>query len=394
MAHYKNMEEIVKIDDEAKGYEFKSSILFKYMVYSFQYVDPCAENYKSKRNFILFKLGRIVVTILIWLIVGFAIYYSIETRNTTYIDALTNRDIILIGRTLGSIWQIFNYNIGLYLFYKYPYKLQKELQEIGELDKVNNSKGEMDKKLRYCAKRMLRFIIISFITFVILRYLAAFIYLAIDGRMSLRVIHLIGVALHRMFSLPFLLYFVFLARLQVIKLNIFTESLESQDLTKQKKDIIVSYLAISSSVKKAANEYHIYVVFLVVFLCINGLRTTNVIAGDIDLIKKGNNLTALEIMYHVKGSAEAAIDIILYVVVLMIVSRVAHAQKNVLKKLLKRKNDAFDVRLETVVFLQTHHHLEGTGYSIFGFPITGMKTLLFAAFVTFSGFIGQILFTI
>ena len=394
MAHYKNMEEIVKIDDEAKGYEFKSSILFKYMVYSFQYVDPCAENYKSKRNFILFKLGRIVVTILIWLIVGFAIYYSIETRNTTYIDALTNRDIILIGRTLGSIWQIFNYNIGLYLFYKYPYKLQKELQEIGELDKVNNSKGEMDKKLRYCAKRMLRFIIVSFITFVILRYLAAFIYLAIDGRMSLRVIHLIGVALHRMFSLPFLLYFVFLARLQVIKLNIFTESLESQDLTKQKKDIIVSYLAISSSVKKAANEYHIYVVFLVVFLCINGLRTTNVIAGDIDLIKKGNNLTALEIMYHVKGSAEAAIDIILYVVVLMIVSRVAHAQKNVLKKLLKRKNDAFDVRLETVVFLQTHHHLEGTGYSIFGFPITGMKTLLFAAFVTFSGFIGQILFTI
>ena len=52
--------------------------------------------------------------------------------------------------------------------------------------------------------------------------------------MSLRVMHLIGVALHRMFSLPFLLYSVFLVRLQV-KLNIFTKSLESQDLIKQKK---------------------------------------------------------------------------------------------------------------------------------------------------------------
>ena len=52
--------------------------------------------------------------------------------------------------------------------------------------------------------------------------------------MSLRVMHLIGVALHRMFSLPFLLYIVFLVRLQV-KLNIFTKSLESQDLIKQKK---------------------------------------------------------------------------------------------------------------------------------------------------------------
>ena len=112
------------------------------MVCSYQYVDPCAENYKCKLKFILFKLGRIVVTILIWLIVGFAIQYSIETRNTTYVDALTNWDIILIGRTLGSIWQIFNFNLGLYLFYKYPYKLQKESQEIGEFDKIQlNSRG-------------------------------------------------------------------------------------------------------------------------------------------------------------------------------------------------------------------------------------------------------------
>ena len=133
---------------------------------------------------------------------------------------------------------------------------------------------------------------------------------------------------------------------------------------------------------------------MVVLLCINGLRTTNVIAGYIDLIEKGSNLIALEIMYHVKGSIEAAIDIILYVVVLMIISKVAHAQKNVLKKLLKHKNGAIYVRLEAVLFLQTHHHLDDTGYSIFGFPATGMKTLLFAAFVTLSGFIGQIIFTI
>lgn len=95
---------IVKINDEAKNYEFKRYVLFKHVIYSFQYVDPFAENYKSKQNFILFKLGRIVVAILIWLIVGFTIYYSIETRNTTYIDALTSRDIIFIGRTLGSTW--------------------------------------------------------------------------------------------------------------------------------------------------------------------------------------------------------------------------------------------------------------------------------------------------
>ena len=394
MEQYKNMKDMVKMDEESKGYEFERSLLYKYMVYSFQYVDPCSGNYKSKRNFVLFKLDRIVMTLLIWLIVGFAIFYSIETRYTTYIDALTNRDIILIGRTVGSIWQIFNYNLGLYLFYKYPYKIQKELEEMIELVKTNESKGEMNQKLRCCRKSMLRFMVTSFITFVVLRYLAAFVYLAVDGKISLRVIHLIGVALHRMLSLPFLLYFVFLARLQVVKLNIFTKSLESQNLTEQRKDIIESYLGICSSIKKTNKEYHIYVVFLVVFLCINVLRTTNVIAGDIDLIEKGSNLTALEIMYHVKGTVEAAIDIILYVVVLVIVSRVAHAQRNILKKLLKQKNQDFDVRLDAVVFLQTHHHLEGTGYSIFGIPITGMRALLFAVFVSLSGFIGRLLLTI
>lgn len=382
------------MDEENNGYEFERSRLYKYMVYSFQYVDPCLGNYKSKRNFVLFKIGRIMMTLLIWLIVGFAIFYSIETRDTTYIDALTNPDIILIARTVGSIWQIFNYNLGLYLFYKYPYKIQKELEEMKELVKTNESKEEMNLKLRCCRKSMLKFIVISFITFVVLRYLAAFSYLAIDGKISLRVIHLIGVALHRMLSLPFLLYFVFHARLQVVKLNIFTKSLESQNLTEQKKDILESYLGICSSIKKTAKEYHIYLIFLVFFLCINGLRTANVIAGDIDLIEKGRSLTALEIMYHVKGTAEAAIDIILYVVVLVTVSRVAHAQKNVLRKILKHTNEDFDARLDTVVFLQTHHHLEGTGYSIYGIPITGMRALLFAAFVSLSGFIGRLLLTI
>ena len=76
-----------------------------------------------------------------------------------------------------------------------------------------------------------------------------------------------------------------------------------------------TYLGICSSIKKTAKEYHIYVIFLVVFLLINGLRTTNVFAGDTDLIEKGSKLTVLKIMYHVKGSAEAALDIILYVVV-------------------------------------------------------------------------------
>ena len=66
----------------------------------------------------------------------------------------------------------------------------------------------------------------------------------------------------------------------------FTGSLESKDLDKEKQVVIKSYAAIYSSIKKT-EEYHIYVTFLVVFLCIFGLR----FASDINLIEAQDNST-------------------------------------------------------------------------------------------------------
>ena len=105
---------------ETKYYDFEESMLYKYMVYSFQYVNPSLKIGKSKLKFILFQLGRVVVALIIWLVIGFAFFYTIETRNSTDANALTQHNLIFIGRTAGNLWQIFNYNIGLYLFYKFP----------------------------------------------------------------------------------------------------------------------------------------------------------------------------------------------------------------------------------------------------------------------------------
>lgn len=95
----------------------------------------------------------------------------------------------------------------------------------------------------------------------------------------------------------------------------FTGSLESKDLDKEKQVVIKNYAAIYSSIKKT-EEYHIYVTFLVVFLCIFGLR----FAGDINLIEAHNKTTALKILYHVKETVESALDIAISVVALMNIS--------------------------------------------------------------------------
>ena len=384
--------------ERTKYFEFERSMLHKYMVYSFQYVDPYLGNYKSKKSFILFQIGRVLVILLIWLVIGFGFFYTIETRNSHDVNALTHQHLILIGRATANLWQIFNFHIGLYLFYKHPSKIQDEIQEFKEISgsETQEKRQEGQQKLRECGKRIRKLIIISFSVFVMLRFLTSFIYVTVDGKISLRVIMLIGVALHRMFSLPFLLYFVFLAHLQVMKVEAFTKSLASKNLDAEKQIVIDRYTAISSSIKKTAKEYHIYVTFLVVFLCIFVLRFANVIAGDIDLIEKHSKTTALEILYHVKETVESAIDITIYVIVLMNISRVSLAQKNVPSKLLNLENydvKSSDVRLDTINILEKHHHLHGTGYRVFGIAITGMKALLFAAFMSLSGFIARMLLT-
>ena len=371
-----------------ENYEYEGSILHKYTKYSCQCVD--LKFAESKLKFISFQLGRVVAALLIWLVIGFGFFYTIETRNSTDVNALTHQHFIFIGRTFGNLWQIFNYNIGLYLFYKFPRKIQ---DEINELVKTSDNKSQLQHKLRNCGIRMTKFTIIIFVVFVMLRFLTCIVYFAVDGKLSLRVIMLAGVGVHRLLSLPFLLYFVFLTRLQVLRVQMFTDSLPSKNLIVEKEDVIERYTAISSSIKKTAKEYHIYVVFSIAFLCQFVLRFTNVIAGNINLIEDHDGKKALDIFYHVKETVESAIDIAIYVTVLINISRVSLAQKNVLSKLLKLKKESYGNRLDTINILEKYHHVDGTGYNVCGIPITGMKTLLFAAFMSLIGFIARLLMT-
>ena len=86
-----------------------------------------------------------------------------------------------------------------------------------------------------------------------------------------------------------------------------------------------------------------------------------------------------------KETVESAIDLAIYVVVLMDISRVLFAEKNILSKFMNL--NSCDVQgsescLDTINILKKHHYLGGTDYSVFSIAITGMKTLFFAAFIS------------
>lgn len=52
---------------------------------------------------IINPFGRVVVALLIWFVIGFLFFYTIETLNLPVVNALTHRHLIFIGRTAGTL---------------------------------------------------------------------------------------------------------------------------------------------------------------------------------------------------------------------------------------------------------------------------------------------------
>ena len=186
---------------------FERSLLYGYMIYSFQYVDPNKQSYRFRVNFVFFQVARMIAALTICGIIVFAFYYTFATVNTTNVDAFTDRNIIFLGRIVGDVWQIFNYFIGLHLFYKYPYKIQTEREEIRNLCNTYETTNKMDREFQCCIRQMTKIIFAFFLMHPMVTLLKALLYFAMDGKISIRVTMAIAVALHRVLALPFLLYF-------------------------------------------------------------------------------------------------------------------------------------------------------------------------------------------
>ena len=116
------------------------------------------------------------------------------------------------------------------------------------------------------------------------------------------------------------------------------------------------------------------------------------ISTNFTMIQKQTHRQSPAMIYHVTGTTEASFNIILYAVVLFKASKVSHSQKQTLPAILNRNDENYNTVFDLVSVLKMRHDLEGLGYNIYGIPITGIKALLFSAFVTIFGAIAQYVF--
>ena len=169
--------------------------------------------------------------------IGFSVYYTAKKVEKANIDFKKNRDIVFFIRTMKNFSEDFYYYLGLYLFHKYPYKVQEEQKAVEELCTKEMQQRELHKKLKRHDKDMLKFMIISISSFVLLRIFGAAVYCTLDEKNTIRQPLYILVPIYRVFSLPFLIYFVFVARLQRLRIKMFIETVKNESLFDQKKNI-------------------------------------------------------------------------------------------------------------------------------------------------------------
>ena len=174
--------------------------------------------------------------------IGFCVYYTAKKVEKANIDFKKNRDIVFFIRTMKNFSEDFFYYLGLYLFHKYPHKVQEEQEAMEELCVKETEQRKLIKKLKHHDKDMLQFVIISISSFVLMRIFGTVVYCALDEGNTIRQPMYILVPIYKLFLLSFLIYSVFVAGLQRLRLKMYVETLKNENLFYQKKNILKKYL--------------------------------------------------------------------------------------------------------------------------------------------------------
>ena len=173
--------------------------------------------------------------------IGFCVYYTAKKVEKANIDFKKNRDIVFFIRTMKNFSEDFYY-LDLYLFHKYPHKVQEEQEAMEELCVKETEQRKLLKKLKRHDKDMLKFVIISISSFVLMRIFGTVVYCTLDEGNTIRHPMYILVPIYKLFSLSFLIYPVFVAGLQRLRLKMYVETLKNENLFYQKKNILKKYL--------------------------------------------------------------------------------------------------------------------------------------------------------
>ena len=372
-------------------YDFCESNLYLYKCYVFQYVETNITRYKNRFHFSLCKMCRCIIFMGVWCCLMFELFNFINGFDAFVANMSMFKAVMAtFHRIVWMLRYVFLHNVGVYLFGKYPYKIQQELDEIFKLVDEEEEIDKMVIKIKKSERRTENIMVASVICLVILPILQKIIPILIERKLNIvqswnktvESIEFVIIVFSRIVSMPFFFNFIFLAYLQCIRIKAF---LKKADFTDNDETChSCSYIQLHESIRKVSRELHLYVVCLITLLLLWGSLGAY---SMMEILRTLPNLSDLPIYPVIISEFVGDViiflseTIFLYTLPLTILGKVSTAEMKVVAKVLKVscKGDA-KALLDIANRLEKLQQVEGVGYTLFGKPLTEIKTVWYTLF--------------
>ena len=353
----------IMIKDDNNIYEFRQSLLFRYMKYTFQYVEP---DINKRWIYEGFQILSIIVMVP-WNIpiFYFFIHFIQDSDGSIYLHYYSN--------TYFFALQL----LGIFLFRKYPHHVQKEIDYTYEMID-NEEKRKTTAMLRQAERQINNIMVTAVVMVIVFPIISNTMNVAIyrehgwiiynDKIDSIfRTLFFVSILISRTLAMPFFLSLMFIVKIQCIQIDIYIDIIVNKKITEEKNDIFDSYNRIHKRNKKLSASYNGYIIAFITIQIISGILIT---VSGMSLYAASKEPRMILILL-----LQVSEYVFLCLVLFIILAKLSTCQRQVLPKVLElpcAKNES----LQTVKRIEKLQRLEGTGYTIFGFAFTNMKTIL------------------
>lgn len=382
----------VRINDEERdeynyNYNFNLSKIYRFNWLSFQYVEPDIHQYRNHNTLNLCKFVRAFVAILLWCCLGFEMFITITGCNRSLRHASQfNKIMIMLHRNIWVFRYVCIHLIGVYMFYKYPYKIEDEIREIYALYN-EDEKEDAFIKIK-TSERKSQDIAMMYVFVVILFPICQNIFTLFierkygflqqcEKRWCVDCIDYAAIILTRIASFPFFINLIFLSYLQRNRVKSFIAKLDFQH--DQQSLITESYVQLHKSIRKVSSDLHPYVASLFILLITWGALGAYSVIETLMNLKKMFGLPDYPIILaDLVGSSVIFLceTIFLFLVLSLTLGKVAYNQKMIVPYILmlscqEKERELFTVASRIEKLQLTH----SVGYTLFRASLTELNTV-------------------
>ena len=263
-------------DDTDDGYEsipffdFKETITYKYMVYSFQFVDRNMNSYASRNTYRCFLLFRIISMLAMLVcfgvdIVFFVRYYQQEKLRLSFVSKI----FTILVKVLWMTRHVVLFGVGIYLFNKHQNPITRMIDKLQYPSKKSYEKSEkLKSRLIKIDKKMNQIIGWNLFMLVLIPLLVKLAPIVIEmfvkqmykwNSWELELFEMLSILYTRVAPLPFYFFLIYCGFIQRLQIKQYYESIKCKSYKGTLDDAFQEYVCLHQDISDHSKKYKFYI---------------------------------------------------------------------------------------------------------------------------------------